>query len=208
MNRKELMAFEKDIFDSYEKAQIRAPVHLCGGNEKQLIEIFKKIKKDDWIFSTHRSHYHALLKSNDPEWVREEIFAQRSSHINSKKYKIFTSAIVGGNIAPALGVAMAIKRKKGKERVWCFIGDMAAETGIFHECYTSTIHNAFPLTFVIEDNGWSVYTPTRKAWFINGSSGRTNTKMQLTRGNFPLHIIRYKYKRIYPHYGIGKFITF
>ena len=45
----------------YEKGKIRAPIHLSGNNENQLIKIFKKVKKQDWVFSTWRSHYHALL---------------------------------------------------------------------------------------------------------------------------------------------------
>ena len=35
-------------------------IHLSNGNEKQLIEIFKKIGVGDWVFSTWRSHYHTF----------------------------------------------------------------------------------------------------------------------------------------------------
>lgn len=196
MNKEQLISFEKDIAENYEQANIKAPVHLTGGNEDELIEIFKKIKKNDWVFSTHRSHYHALLKSNDPEWVKSEIFAQRSAHINSKKYKIFTSAIVGGNLPIALGVAKAIKMRKGKEKVWVFVGDMASEMGIMYECHKYALGHKLPITFIIEDNGWGVYTPTDKVW-----------------GNYTFkHIapklVIYQYSRIYPHYGIGKWINF
>jgi len=62
MNKEELIQFEDEIKELYLNAKIRSPVHFCGGNEEQLIEIFKKVKKNDWCFSTHRSHYHALLK--------------------------------------------------------------------------------------------------------------------------------------------------
>ena len=62
MNKKDLIAFEKKVQEAYEAGEIRAPVHLSGNNEEQLIKIFKKIKKNDWVFSTWRNHYHALLK--------------------------------------------------------------------------------------------------------------------------------------------------
>jgi len=118
LNKQDLINFEDSIKKSYEQGKIKSPVHFSGGNEEQLINIFKKIKKDDWVFSTHRSHYHALLKSNNPEWVKKQIFLNRSMHINSKKYKFFTSSIVGGILPIALGAALAIKRRKGKEKVW------------------------------------------------------------------------------------------
>ena len=36
-------------------------------NEIQLIKIFKYIDKNDWVFSSWRNHYHALLHGFDPE---------------------------------------------------------------------------------------------------------------------------------------------
>ena len=61
MNKSDLINFELDIKNLYEKTKIKAPIHLSGNNEEQLIKIFKKIKKNDWVFSSWRSHYHALL---------------------------------------------------------------------------------------------------------------------------------------------------
>ena len=57
-----LMNFEKSIADDFERGKINCPLHLCGGNEDQLIEIFKDIDEEDYVFSTHRNHYHYLLK--------------------------------------------------------------------------------------------------------------------------------------------------
>ena len=57
-----LIAFEQEIVDIWEAGKITGPVHLSNGNEAQLIEIFKRIKETDWVFSTWRSHYHWVLK--------------------------------------------------------------------------------------------------------------------------------------------------
>ena len=43
--KKELIDFELDIKKIYEAGKIRAPIHLSGNNEEQLLKIFKKIKK-------------------------------------------------------------------------------------------------------------------------------------------------------------------
>ena len=53
-----LIDFETEIKEIYEDGKITAPVHLSGGNEDQLIEIFKDVDKDDWVFSSWRNHYH------------------------------------------------------------------------------------------------------------------------------------------------------
>ncbi len=200
MNKQDLINFETDIAENYSEGKIKAPVHLTGSTdgtqEDALIEIFKKIKPNDWVFSTHRSHYHALLKSNNPKWVKGEILARRSININSKKYKFFTSAIVGGNLPIALGVAFALKRKKSKDRVWCFTGDMAAKMGIMWECVRYAQGNKLPIIFIVEDNGIGCYTPTQKVWRDKMGYGISK------------RLIHYKYKRKYPHYGCGSWVVF
>jgi len=193
MNKEDLIRFEDEIKELYLNAKIRSPVHLSGGNEEQLIEIFKNVKKGDWCFSTHRSHYHALLKGIPAEWLRNEILENRSIHINNKEHKFVSSAIVGGCLPIALGVAIAIKRKKLNNHVWIFIGDMAAEIGMFYECTKYAGRNELSITFVIEDNGLSVYTPTQDAW------GTAEAQA---------HIMRYAWKRAYPHHGVGRFVIF
>jgi pyruvate dehydrogenase E1 component alpha subunit len=195
-----LIDFEKEIHDIYARGEISGPVHLSCGNEDQLIDIFKIVKEDDWVFSTWRSHYHALLKSNDPEWVKREILEGRSIHLNSEKYRIFTSAIVGGILPIALGVALANKRAgklPAEERVWCFVGDMTATLGIFIECTKYAVGFDLPITFVVENNGLSCYTPTDSTWgeFSTEKANRI--------------ILEYSYKREpYPHHGIGQWVEF
>src|SRR3990172_7981644 len=189
MNAEELIAFEKDIARHFEAGEIRAPVHLHGGNEQQLIEIFKKIKPDDWVFSTHRSHYHALLKGIPPELVKKEIMAGHSISLQFPDYHFFTSAIVGGIIPIALGVAMS------GQKVWCFIGDMAYHTGICWECNRYAAgHYLHNFSLVLEDNHFSVDTPTREVWGDpNWQSGSNYS---------------YFYDRTYPHQCVGRWISF
>ena len=156
-----LIKFEKEIALLFEQKRIRAPVHLSSGNEQQLIAIFKNIKPDDWVCSTHRSHYHALLKGIPSKWVRDRILTGHSITLCNNEHHFITSAIVGGIIPIAVGLAMTGKT------VWVFVGDMAATTGVFHECVCySTSHN-LPIHFVVEDNGVSVNTPTKKVMKYN-----------------------------------------
>ena len=53
--------------------KIKAPIHLSGNNENELIKIFKKVnKKNDWVLSTWRNHYHALLKGIPRKWLKNQ----------------------------------------------------------------------------------------------------------------------------------------
>lgn len=192
--KEDLIAFENLIVSHWEAAKIRGPVHLSSENEDQLIEIFKRINTTDWVFSTWRSHYHALLKGIDPAWIESSILAGKSITLCNIDEKFYASAIVSSTISIALGVAQGIKKDNGSEKVWCFIGDMSFETGAFYEAHKYARNFDLPLYFVVEDNGVSTYTPTEATWNI--------------KRDIPEDVIQYSYKSRYPHYGSGKWIAF
>ena len=143
---KDLIQFSEEIKDLFLVGEIHAPIHLSVGSEDALIEIFKDIRPQDWVFSTHRSHYHALLKGIPPEWIKAAILVGKSMHLNNREYRFVTSSIVGGCLPIAVGVAMAIKRKGLDEKVWVFIGDMASTTGMCHECLLYASGWELPIT--------------------------------------------------------------
>lgn len=190
-----LVQFERKMADHWESGRVRGPIHLSGGNEDELIEIFKYIKKTDWVFSTWRSHYHALLKGVSSEWLEQEILDGRSITIVSKEDRFYSSAIVGAIIPIATGVALANKRDGKDDKVWCFIGDMAFETGGFMEMHKYALRYDLPIKFVVEDNGVSTNTPTAETW--NG-----------IKSGVPDNVIWYDYKKEWPHYGTGKWVIF
>ena len=135
MNKKDLINFEEEIASLFNHGKIRAPVHLYQGNEDKIIEIFKKINKQDWVFCSWRSHYQCLLKGVPKEKVKDEILSGRSISLCFPEYKIYSSALVGGSIPIAVGTAMSLKLRKEKSAmVYCFMGEMTSETGIAHEC--------------------------------------------------------------------------
>jgi len=199
LTKKDLMDFELDIKDRYENATIRGPVHLSGGNEEQLLEIFQYVDEKDWVFSSWRNHYHALLHGVDPGDLRYIIIDLRKSmSAHNVNPNFYASSIVGGSTPVALGVAQALKRTGNPEnkRVWLFVGDMTSETGIFHEAYKYATNHDLPIQFVIEDNNKSTDTPTDEVWGVK-TDWANNDK-----------VIYYTYERIYPHHGIGIWVSF
>ncbi len=141
----ELIDFETKVKEAYEAGQIKGPVHLSKNNEEQLIELFKNINEDDWVFSAWRNHYHALLHGVDPEYLFKTISEGKSMGTNNVKPNFYASSIVGGIIPIALGVAQALKLKNSPNKVWCFIGDMTMETGGFWEAYKYSQNFELPL---------------------------------------------------------------
>jgi len=199
MNEKYLINFEDNIAKLFNEAKIKAPIHLYSGNEKFLINFFRKIKKNDWVLCSWRSHYQCLLKGVPPKKITNEIINGKSISLCFLDYKIYSSAIVGGSLPIAVGLALSLKRKKSKNKIYCFIGDMTSETGIAHECIKYSRNKNLPIHFIVEDNRKSVCTDTRKAW----------SKNKLTYENVSDKFVTYyKYKLKYPHAGAGQRVQF
>jgi len=189
-----LIDFETEIKEIYEDGKISAPVHLSGGNEDQLIEIFKDVDKDDWVFSSWRNHYHALLHGVPRETLKDLIVRGKSMSVYSTEPKFYSSSIVGGIIPLALGTAQSQKLSGSKNKTWCFIGDMTFESGLFYEAHKYATNLDLPLQFVVEDNNMSTNTPTDETW-----GGKREV---------PENVIYYKYEREYPHHGTGNWVLF
>ena len=199
MDKEELIKFEEEIAELFNGANISAPVHLYYGNEDQIIDVFKKVRPQDWVFCSWRSHYQCLLKGVPTEEIKNEILAGRSISLCFPDYQIYSSALVGGSLPVAVGTAIAIKRKDEDSKVYCFMGDMTSETGIAHECIKYSRNHQLPIHFIIEDNSKSVCTDTRETWNSNKLSYESVSDPMITY---------YRYESKYPHAGAGTRVQF
>lgn len=212
VTKEQLIAFEAGVRDEFAAGRLPFLVHLCGGNEDQLIEIFDKdVREGDWIFSTHRNHYHYLLAGGSENRLMELIRDGRSMFVFDRELHFVSSSILGGLCGVAAGVAWQEKQKKpdwfGIESqwwpslragpvagrpawVWCFIGDGAEDNGHLYEAVMWVQGNRLPCTFIIEDNDRSVDVPI---------SQRTGG----FRMEWPACVRRYHYVPTYPHAGAG-----
>lgn len=209
MNKILLSEFENKIESLYKDAKIRGPVHLRNGNEDNLIEIFKNIKDNHYVFSTWANHLHAILKGIPLDKIELRILESQSMAMNFPEYRFYTSAIVSGISPISIGTALSIKRHNIDSRVWCFLGDMSFRTGISHESIIYAISNNLPITFIIEDNGKSVDTPTQDAWGAIPISDILSFYQKLIeKFNSTCDIIYYQYNSKFPHSGTGTFVAF
>ncbi len=195
----ELTAFETKIAGRFNNGDIRAPVHLSDGSENQLISIFKEVKDEDWVFCSWRSHYQCLLKGVSPDTLEDAILKGRSIALCFPEKNIYSSALVGGQLPLAIGVAMSIKRTGLNQKVWCFLGDMTSETGMAQSSIRYAEAQDLPIEFIIEDNGSSVCTNTRQTW----GSDTLRYQERVSK-----KVRAYFYKSKYPHAGAGVRVQF
>jgi pyruvate dehydrogenase E1 component alpha subunit len=192
----------------FNNKKIKSPIHLYYGNEDFMIEIFEKIdKENDWVCCTWRNHYQALLKGIPSDILKDNIVNGKSMVMTLPEYKFICSSIVGGIPSIATGIAFANKLLGNGQHVWCWVGDMTAETGAFHEAYKYSLNHNLPITFIVEDNKKSVCSPTDKIW------GRSTPYYLQSEYNGGIlrqkNLIYYQYDNTkYPHAGAGMRVQF
>ncbi len=224
--KESLIAFEDRIRAHWEAGNLPCLLHLCGGNEEQLISIFRDIRPGDWVFSTHRNHYHALLCGMPEAELEQAILAGRSMFSFRRAHmqpgfdeqkdlmwdgaNLYSSAILAGTCGIAAGVAWACRpmfhpAAQLAPKVWCFLGDGAEEEGHFYEAALFVEAHDLPCTFIIEDNQRQVDTDKVTRRGVNMSDRHAWRPLDHFRC-----VKRYHYTPTYPHAGSGcKFqITF
>jgi TPP-dependent pyruvate/acetoin dehydrogenase alpha subunit len=197
--KEQLINFEKRIYDSFERGDLPYLIHLCGGNEEQLISIFERIREGDYIFSSHRTHYHYLLAGGSEEDLENKINSGDSMFVFNKKLKFFSSSILAGTACIAAGVAQSLKFSNSSNKVWCFLGDGAEDEGHLYEAVRYVDGWGLPCTFIIEDNNRSVET-----------SKLDRRGPNYTRFSWPSCVETYTYTPVFPHAstGSGKMVKF
>jgi pyruvate dehydrogenase E1 component alpha subunit len=215
LTAEQLIDFETKIGDLFNNKQIKAPIHLYHGNESKMLDIFSLINiQSDWVCCTWRNHYQALLKGIPEDLLTEKIIAGKSMIMNLPDYKFICSSIVGGIPSVAVGIALGISLRKINEHVWCWIGDMSAETGAFHEAYKYARNHKLPITFIVESNKLSVLTPTDDIWkrdipYFIDSEDIFIAKIAADEIYEQPNLLYYQYNNTkYPHAGAGKRIQF
>jgi TPP-dependent pyruvate/acetoin dehydrogenase alpha subunit len=162
--------FEEKVAELvYPLKEIICPCHLYIGQEAIATGVCSALKKEDWVFSTHRSHGHYIAKGGDIKALMAELYGKEtgcsrgrggSMHLSSPEQGLpGSSAIVAGTIPLAVGTALAFSMQ-GKDSVSvAFFGDGAAGEGVFYESLNFASLKKLPVFFVCENNLYSTHLP-------------------------------------------------
>ena len=160
---------EERLVPLLQNDEIKCPVHLYTGQEGVAAGICANLRKDDYVFSTHRSHGHYLAKGGDLKALMAEIYGKKtgcsggkggSMHlVDPENGLLGSAAIVSSTIPLAVGAALASVTQENNRVTVAFFGDGATDEGVFDESLNFASLRKLPVIFVCENNLFSTHLP-------------------------------------------------
>ncbi|GAC1318030.1 MAG: thiamine pyrophosphate-dependent dehydrogenase E1 component subunit alpha [Chloroflexota bacterium] len=136
--------------------------HVYFGQEVTGAAACLTASPDDYIFTTHRNHGHLLARGVDPAPMLAEILGRETGtnggiagtfHLSvPEKNILHTSAVVGGIMPIAVGMAFGLRRRKQPGVVMAIFGEGSLQEGAFHEAIQMAALTRPPVVFLIENN--------------------------------------------------------
>lgn len=161
--------FEEKVSDLLLKHEIICPCQLYIGQEAVAAGVCANLRKDDFVFSNHRSHGHYLAKGGDMKAMMAELYGREtgcsrgrggSMHLASSDIGLpGSTAIVAGSIPPSVGVALAFSLQKRDTVSVTFFGDGAVNEGVWYETLNFASLKKLPVIFICENNLYSTHMP-------------------------------------------------
>lgn len=172
-----IRAFELRAAQMYRLAKIGGYCHLNLGEEATVVGLMAALEQRDYLFTTYRDHGYALARGLEPGPVMAELFGKStgvsggrggSMHLFDQKVRLLGGyGIVGGQIPPATGAALALTYRgepgPDAEAVMCLMGDGATNIGAFHESLNLAALWKLPIVYVIINNGLGMGTTVENA---------------------------------------------
>ena len=160
--------FEEKCAELYGEMKIRGFLHLYVGEEAIATGVMSALEPQDSIVTAYREHGHALARGVPMNEVMAEMFGKKegcshghggSMHLFHAATRFFGgSAIVGGGIPIAVGIALSDRLKKHKAVTACFFGEGAVAEGVFHESMNLAALWKVPVLFLCENNRYAMGT--------------------------------------------------
>mgnify|MGYP000078860899 CR=1 FL=1 len=179
----EIRLFEEKIQDLYARGLVPGSVHLYIGQEAVAAGVCARLRKEDYITSTHRGHGHLIAKGADLKFMMAELFGRKTGYCKGKGGSMHiadfdlgilgSNGIAGGGIPIAVGAGLSSKMRGTDQVAVCFFGDGASNNGTFHEGLNFASVHRLPVVFVCENNLYGISVSQKQHQAIKDISIRS-----------------------------------
>jgi pyruvate dehydrogenase E1 component alpha subunit len=156
-------------------------MHLAAGHEASGVGVCAHLRDEDTVTAPHRPHHIAIAKGVDLKRMTAEIFGRETGlcrgkgghmHLFDPDVNFACSGIIAQGCPPAVGAALAAKKRNEDTVAVAFLGEGAIDQGGFLESLNLASVHDLPVVFVIEDNDWAISMPKERVTDVEDGSKR------------------------------------
>ncbi len=166
--------FELTALKQYQTSgQMGGFLHLYSGQESVAVGALSLCGENDHVIAGYRSHGNALAMGMSMNECMAELFGRATGCSKGKGGSMHFFApdknywgghgIVAGQTPLGLGLAFALKYKGVKGCCLCFLGDGAANQGVYRESLNLASLWDLPVVYIIENNQYSMGTSLERS---------------------------------------------
>ena len=162
---------------------IPGELHLAAGHEASGAGVCAHLRDDDSVTAPHRPHHIAIAKGVDLKRMTAEIFGRETGlgkgkgghmHLFDPDVEFACSGIIAQGVPPAVGAALAAKKRNTDSVAVAFLGEGAIDQGAFLESLNFASVQNLPVVFVVEDNDWAISMPKERITDVRDGSRRAD----------------------------------
>lgn len=162
---------------------IPGELHLAAGQEAAAAGVCAHLRDDDTVTAPHRPHHVAIAKGVDLNRMTAEIFGRRTGlskgkgghmHLFDPDVNFAGSGIIAEGCPPAVGAALAAKKRGEDSIAVAYLGEGAINQGGFLESLNLASVHDLPVVFVIEDNDWAISMPKDRVTDVKNGAQRAD----------------------------------
>ncbi|MEF8776413.1 MAG: thiamine pyrophosphate-dependent dehydrogenase E1 component subunit alpha [Haloarculaceae archaeon] len=162
---------------------IPGELHLAAGHEASGAGVCQHLRDEDTVTAPHRPHHIAIAKGVDLKRMTAEIFGRQTGlgkgkgghmHLFDPDVNFACSGIIAQGVPPAVGAALAAKKRNTDDVAVAFLGEGAIDQGAFLESLNLASVQTLPVVFVVEDNDWAISMPKERVTDVRDGSRRAD----------------------------------
>jgi TPP-dependent pyruvate/acetoin dehydrogenase alpha subunit len=153
------------LLGSYTAGKIPVVYHSGQGQEAIGVGTATFLRKDDFIFFTHRGEgvLEAIPRGLPVKKYLATIYGKKGNGLAFPEVGMFgMSGTVGGDLTVGSGLAFAAKHNGRGQVVVQFFGDGATGRGSFHTSLLMSVYWNLPIIWICSNNNIAMWTPTNK----------------------------------------------